>query len=187
VSREGPEPERRRRVDPERRERIARAALEVIAERGVEALTHRAVAAAANVPLGSTTYHFADREELLLAALEQALATDREMLEEWARGLPPEPDLPRELADLIVASTQVERTKAVVGFEIFAAAVRHPDLRPSADVWANLLPGILTPYLDEVTALALSVAVEALLLRGLLEASPRDRDAVEAILRRVLA
>lgn len=187
VSPERTESSRRRRVDPERRDRIARAALDVIAERGVEALTHRAVAEAADVPLGSTTYHFADREELLLAALEEALAADRELLAAWARELPAEPDLPRALTDLILATTAEERQKSVVGFEIFAAAVRHPDLRPAADVWANLLPEALAPYVDEVTALALSVTVEALLLRILLETRPRDRETIEAILRRVLA
>lgn len=181
------EPSRRRRVDPERRDRIARAALDVIAARGVEALTHRAVARAADVPLGSTTYHFADREELLLAALEEALAADRELLEAWARELPAEPDLAAALTELILASTGVDREKSVVGFEIFAAAVRHPDLRPAADVWADLLPEILAPHLDRVTALALSVAVEALLLRGLMEAGPRERGAIESVLRRVLA
>lgn len=47
-----------RRYDPERRQRIIDAAITVVGERGIAALSHRAVAAAADVPLGSTTYHF---------------------------------------------------------------------------------------------------------------------------------
>src|SRR5437764_249747 len=58
--------------DPERRARIAKAAIEVVAQKGIDGLTHRAVAAAAGVPLGSTTYHFATLDDLLEVALHEA-------------------------------------------------------------------------------------------------------------------
>jgi DNA-binding transcriptional regulator YbjK len=48
-----------------RRQAILDAALRVIAEGGVDAVTHRRVASEAAVPLGSTTYYFASREDLL--------------------------------------------------------------------------------------------------------------------------
>ncbi|HWU08014.1 MAG TPA: TetR family transcriptional regulator, partial [Streptomyces sp.] len=60
-----------RRYDPERRERIIDAALRVVADRGIGGLSHRTVAAEADVPLGSTTYHFASLDELLVAALRR--------------------------------------------------------------------------------------------------------------------
>ena len=56
---------RRRRHDPQRRDRIIDASLEVIAEHGVAGTSHRRVAAAADVPLGSMTYHFEGMDELL--------------------------------------------------------------------------------------------------------------------------
>ena len=71
-----------RRKDPTRRERIARSAITVVAERGVERVTHRAVAAAAEVPLGSTTYHFATLDDLLADALKVAAADDVARLRE---------------------------------------------------------------------------------------------------------
>ena len=49
---------RTRRYDPDRKDRILEAALEVIADHGVAGTTHRSIAARADVPLGSTTYHF---------------------------------------------------------------------------------------------------------------------------------
>ena len=55
---------RSRRFDPHRRERILDAAIEVIAEHGVAGTTHRLIAAAADVPLGSLTYHFASLADL---------------------------------------------------------------------------------------------------------------------------
>src|SRR5262245_27003475 len=56
---------RSRRTDPHRRDRIIDACLDVIAADGVAGASHRRVAAAADVPLGSMTYHFAGMAELL--------------------------------------------------------------------------------------------------------------------------
>lgn len=61
-----------RRYDPERRQRIIDAAIRVVGEKGIGGLSHRSVAAAADVPLGSTTYHFKTLDELLVATLRQA-------------------------------------------------------------------------------------------------------------------
>jgi DNA-binding transcriptional regulator YbjK len=62
-----PQAERRRRA-------ILDAALRVIAEGGVDAVTHRRVAAEADVALGSTTYYFASREEMVREAFRHYLA-----------------------------------------------------------------------------------------------------------------
>src|SRR4051794_6151712 len=61
----------RRRYDPGRRDRIIDACLDVIAEHGVAGTSHRKVAEAADVPLGSMTYHFAGMEDLLHEALSR--------------------------------------------------------------------------------------------------------------------
>src|SRR4051794_31902794 len=62
---------RRRRYDPGRRARIVAACLDVIAETGVAGASHRRVAEAANVPLGSMTYHFSGMDELLHEAFSR--------------------------------------------------------------------------------------------------------------------
>ncbi|WP_158574171.1 TetR/AcrR family transcriptional regulator [Streptomyces triticagri] len=51
------------------RTRILATALELIGERGIAGLTNRAVARAAQVSLGTLTYHFSSQEELLGEAL----------------------------------------------------------------------------------------------------------------------
>ncbi|MEV6632546.1 TetR family transcriptional regulator [Actinoplanes sp. NPDC051470] len=63
-----PAPRRSRRHDPHRRDRLIDAALSLIAERGVAGTTHREIARAADVPLGSMTYHFAGLDEVLVEA-----------------------------------------------------------------------------------------------------------------------
>jgi DNA-binding transcriptional regulator YbjK len=57
-----------------RRRAILDATLRVIADGGVDAVTHRRVAAEADVALGSTTYYFASREELLREAFRHYLS-----------------------------------------------------------------------------------------------------------------
>jgi DNA-binding transcriptional regulator YbjK len=57
-----------RRSDPGRRDRIIDVTLDVVSERGVAGTTHRAIAAAADIPLGSMTYHFEGMDDLLAEA-----------------------------------------------------------------------------------------------------------------------
>ncbi len=52
------------------RNRILDAVLEIIVEEGMRAVRHRAVADRAGVSLGSTTYHFASIEELIISAFD---------------------------------------------------------------------------------------------------------------------
>ena len=66
--REAPEAIDRRRA-PETRERILRATLALLAEEGTAALSNRRIAAAADVSLGSLTYHFPSQASLLREAL----------------------------------------------------------------------------------------------------------------------
>src|SRR5258707_13019985 len=61
-----------------RREQILDAALRVIGQSGRESGTHRAVAEEAGVPLGSTTYYFDSRDDLLVQALEHVSAHEVE-------------------------------------------------------------------------------------------------------------
>ena len=65
-----------RRYDPDRKSRIIDAAIDVIAEAGVAGTTHRRIAAAADVPLGSLTYHFTGLDDLL----EQAFSRHAERM-----------------------------------------------------------------------------------------------------------
>ena len=69
-----------RRYDPGRRDRIINACLDVIAETGVAGTSHRKVAEAADVPLGSMTYHFSGMNELLHEAFSRFAGTASEQV-----------------------------------------------------------------------------------------------------------
>ena len=59
-----------------RRRELLEATLRVVGRGGVGAVTHRVVAREAGVPLGSTTYYFKTKEEMVAQALE--LVAERE-------------------------------------------------------------------------------------------------------------
>jgi AcrR family transcriptional regulator len=67
-------PATRRTIRGHARRAILGATLEIIASHGIDAVTHRRVAERAGVSPGSTTHHFASREELLREAFRFYLA-----------------------------------------------------------------------------------------------------------------
>jgi DNA-binding transcriptional regulator YbjK len=173
-------------TDPDRRERIANAAIAVVAERGVEGVTHRAVAAAAGVPLGSTTYHFATLDDLLVVALQTAAEHNIARLREWERGLRPDTDLAAALADLVVRGLTEERAQTVVEYELYVAALHRPSLRRASMGWDDALVELFASRTDDVTGRLLAAAFCGLLMQALLSDPPPAHDEVEAIFHRAL-
>jgi DNA-binding transcriptional regulator YbjK len=87
-----------------RRHAIVTAAADLLLEGGPPAVTHRAVARRAGVSLGSTTYYFADRHELVAAAVDRARRADVARARS-AAGAPAggdAPDLAHRLVDVVV-------------------------------------------------------------------------------------
>ncbi|SDN92910.1 transcriptional regulator, TetR family [Streptomyces sp. cf386] len=175
-----------RRYDPERRQRIIDAAIRVVGEKGIAGLSHRAVAAEADVPLGSTTYHFKTLDDLLVAALRQAnegfakVVVSRGGLED------PETDLATELAGLMGEWLAGDRTGVELECELYLAALRRPALRPVADEWARDLADRLSRRTDAVTARALVALLDGICLQVLLTEAPYDEEYARDVLRRVI-
>jgi len=117
----------------ERRERILRATLAVISRAGIPAVTHRSVAEEAGVPLGSLTYWFATKDDLLREALRRFVADEAERLRGIAEQLN-DGAAPAEVARRFARVLE----KAHVGpdqiaqFELYLEAARNPVLRPIA-------------------------------------------------------
>jgi TetR/AcrR family transcriptional regulator, regulator of biofilm formation and stress response len=173
-----------RRHDPDRRGRIVDAAIAVVGEHGIAGLSHRRVAAEADVPLGSTTYHFASRDDLLVAALKKMSADWLDDIDRWERGLPEQADLATETARLIEDSlTGVRAARTRVEYELYLAALRHEAVRPLAAECIDGLVAILarrTP--DDATARALAGLLDGLPLQFLLTGRSVGRDEIRALL-----
>jgi TetR/AcrR family transcriptional regulator, regulator of biofilm formation and stress response len=122
-----------------RREQILEAALRVIGRAGVQAVTHRAVAGEAGVPLGSTTYYFDSREDLIRQALEYVAASEVERYAKRAdelRTLKSPRELADRLIDELVAAAQ-DRIAYIAEYELWLEAGRRPELRDAAQNWCD--------------------------------------------------
>lgn len=173
-----------RRRDPHRRDRIARAALAVVARDGVEGLTHRAVASAADVPLGSTTYHFTSREELLGAALAHGVDEWRALVDRWAERIERD-GLAAGLADGLARLIADERDFVIVEYELYGASVRRPELWPVSIECAAILPDMLARWTDPLTARALATAADGLTMEALATGRAPDRDELRDVFERI--
>lgn len=172
--------------DPDRPARIARAAITVIAEQGIEALTHRKVAAAAGVPLGSTTYHYASLDDLVAAALDEAARRSVAQLRAWEDNLEPDVDLAAALADFVLASITEQREHTIAEYNLYAVALHRPNLRKAAAEWDNALAELFIARTDPLTGQMIATLTCGLLMQAVLTDDTPAREELEALFQRAL-
>ncbi|MFE9700808.1 TetR/AcrR family transcriptional regulator [Streptomyces sp. NPDC006270] len=189
-----------RRYDPERRTRIIDAALRVIAARGMAGLSHRTVAAEADVPLGSTTYHFGSLDELLVAALRRCNEHFVQELRgsavlagpeagggaEAAAGDAVSVGLADELTRLLGRWFAGERGAIELEYELYLAALRRPVLRPVAAEWTEEAVTLLSRRTDPETARALVALMDGVCLQVLLTGGAFDAPCTREMLSRII-
>jgi DNA-binding transcriptional regulator YbjK len=175
-----------RRYDPERRQRIIDAAIRVVGEKGVGGLSHRSAAAEADVPLGSTTYHFKTLDELLLAALEQANEGFAKVVASRGGFQDPRVDLAGEIAAVLGMWLGQERTGIELEYELYLAALRRPALRPVAACWCDGLAGVFAERTDPATARALVALMDGICLQVLLTDGAYDEAYAREMLNRLI-
>lgn len=117
----------------QRRAQIVEAAAAYALEHGIAALSHRQVAAAAKVPLGSTTYYFASLDELRAAAVAQILIGDRERRRcAIGDGLSPDVtsiEFAARLVEVVVSTARLDEPRQVaLLYERISEAGRSPEL-----------------------------------------------------------
>jgi DNA-binding transcriptional regulator YbjK len=175
---------RSRRYDPGRRDRIVTTALDVIAEHGVAGASHRAIARAADVPLGSITYHFASLDELLAAAFTQHVDTVAPRFDERMRVAQDSGAVLEYLVDHLTGDLLESARDLVLTVELYVAAARNPALRAVTQDWMARSRRSLERHFDPVTARELDALVEGLVLHSALSTDPMDRDQLRHALER---
>jgi DNA-binding transcriptional regulator YbjK len=133
-----------------RREQILDATLRVIGRNGREAVTHRAVAEEAGVPLGSTTYYFDSRDDLLGQALEHVASQEVERYARFGEELRSVKS-GRELADRLISelvAAAEDRVAYIAEYELWLEAGRRPDLREAAQSWCNAEQGAVAGAME---------------------------------------
>lgn len=163
-----------RRHDPERRDRIIDACLDVIAEAGVAGTSHRKVAEAADVPLGSMTYHFTGMGQLLHEAFSRFARSASDQFEERMAAAPDTEAAEQALAEAITHVVLGNERDLVLTHELYTLAARDPAYRDLTNAWMARSRRTLEQHFDPVTAQILDALVEGLSIHRALDNEPQD-------------
>lgn len=167
-----------------RRAALVEAAARVLDRDGFAAVSHRSVAAEAQVPLGSTTYYFSGREELVGAALDAWLSAEEQRLTTVVAALARRRRSPRARAELVVEvligrDRAADQSALVRYYERFVEAGRlrahRPRLARSRTTYDALLAEVLTRSGAEPEAVdvrLLTAVTDGSLLNALIDGAP---------------
>ena len=135
------------------RERILRAALDIISNRGVDKVTHRAVASVAGVSPGTTTYHFATREDLVRESFSLYIDDYQRSLVETLTQRPVQTreDFVRFLSGMTTLSPDQSGLEAIE-YEMVLFAGRDEAMRMRVAAWSRTLESWLSDPLERLGA-----------------------------------
>ena len=173
---------RTRRHDPERKDRIVTSALEVLASDGVAGITHRAIGTAADVPLGSITYHFATLDEIVQRAFEVHVDKLASRFEARLASCTDGADLIDCIAAAITDDLAAHPNELAVTYELYGDAVRRPETRRVTQRWMERAEDALAEHFDRATARLIDVVVEGLMVHMSIAQQPLSHDEVRALL-----
>jgi DNA-binding transcriptional regulator YbjK len=171
-----------RRSDPDRREKIIAATLDLIAARGVHGATYRTVGEAADVPLGSMTYYFPSRDDLVFTAFERFADDLFSPLDQSMTDVRPEEDPRERLVQMVVADDRDRRRDMVLLAELYVLAFRQERYAELMRQWMRRARAAIARYLPSASAPVIDAVQEGLgLHRSLL-----PEDYTEDVVRRTL-
>jgi TetR/AcrR family transcriptional regulator, regulator of biofilm formation and stress response len=175
-----------RRHDPDRKDRIIDAAIAVIAEHGVAGTTHRLIAAAADVPLGSLTYHFTSLEDLRCQAFRRHAERMSVIYEAHFRGVRSREQLVEAVTDLIDGDAGASTPDWAIAYELYLAALREPALREVTEAWMRTSRAVLERFVDPTTARGIDALIEGLVMHKTLSTGPVSRQDIRVIVDRTI-
>lgn len=175
-----------RRYDPDRKSRIVDVTIDVIAEYGVAGTTHRRIAAAADVPLGSLTYHFDGLDDLLAHAFARHAERMSPRYEAHFDGVETREQLIDAVTDLIHGDAGGDRRDWAVAYELYLAALRNPALRTVTESWMRRSRAVLQRFIDPVTARGVDALIEGLVMHMTLSTATFSHADTRTIISRYL-
>jgi len=170
----GTSPRQRTSTGERKRAQILDASVQVFGTGGASAVTHRAVAKVAHVPLGSTTYYFTDRDDLLLQTMAHARAAEAIRLAASVDALNGVLTVDRSvevLTEMFFDKTVADPLYDLALFEMFMEATRNVTVRNEAREWSAMI-GVLVdrvlPPSDPDLPRSTVVEIVACLVDGLM-------------------
>jgi len=175
-----------RAIVGERRERLVAAAIEVMEKHGVAALSHRRMAAAAGVPLATTTYYFSSLEDIMCAALEEIIEREQSRVRAHFANIPAGTSLARQMAAFACDAVNKRRSMASLSTELYAAAMRYEKVREIAVGWNTMCEELIRSQVGRERARAAVGAANWLMQCALLERKRLSLKAAVAVMAQVL-
>ncbi|MFT4295485.1 MAG: TetR family transcriptional regulator [Micropruina sp.] len=178
-------PRRARRTDPNRRDRIVDACLEVIARVGVAGASHRRIAEAADVPLGSMTYHFAGMDELLREAFTRFAGGVADGFERRMAAATDAESARDAVSAIILEDVFGDQRDLVLTHELYTLAARDAGFRDITAGWMARSRAALERHFDPETARMLDALIEGLTIHRALDLDNRDAGEVRRAVARI--
>jgi TetR/AcrR family transcriptional repressor of bet genes len=191
-------------MGPIRREQICRAATTVIAREGFSGTTRRVVAEEAGVSTGMLNHYFANRQDLLMHALEFVSQRAHGQMVAAIEGLPPGRERLTALLDSMLADSEDQDAGETwrVWINAYGEAVRLPELRHTIESrlnrWYQLLDYALEGLVPEqaegeippswrLDAMLNGLSIRALTSESALTGEQIRDEAIRTLLREVPA
>lgn len=172
--------------DPARRDNILQATLDVVAEYGTAGTTMRRVAERADVPLGSMTYYFQDKQQLLVESFtllaERFSAAFREQLSAAATR-----EQARDVVTDIICGPFGEPQTQLLNFELYSFASCDDAVRTVLRNWLAESRATLQLHFDAVTARGIDALIEGLMIHNSFDPSPATREQIADLIGRLVA
>jgi DNA-binding transcriptional regulator YbjK len=186
--------QRRRATGNARRLLLLQTTLRLIADEGIDSVSHRSVAEAAGVPLGSTTYWFSSRQDMLREALEHFARLEIETLRERLGSILGRRLSRRRLVDefteLLLPQLGEQRWRTVAQYAFMQEAARQPELEAVCREWSQAWEEALSELFDSLGAPSpqLEARMFLAMLDGLLlgQLAAPDDDVENTVLRPAL-
>lgn len=172
-----------RRHDPERRDRIIAATLDLIADHGTAGATYRTVAATAGIPLGSMTYHFPSREDLIFAAFERFADETFSPLDRAMAASDGDPV--EALTRLVVRDDGDVRTQVLLA-ELYVLAFRQERYADLLRQWMRRSSTVIARRIVGVSPRAIDAVQEGLGLQRWLAPDEVTEDVVRDVFRALI-
>ncbi|MFD4604226.1 TetR/AcrR family transcriptional regulator [Streptomyces sp. NPDC058464] len=151
-----------RRTEPQRRDRILAVTLDTIEERGLSGATYRTIATAADVPLGSMTYHFPNRDDLIFTAFERFANDLFSPLDESMGDLEPGEDPRERLVQMIVADSRDRRRDMVLLAELYVLAIRDERYAELMRQWMRRAKDAISRHIHGVSGHVIDAVQEGI-------------------------
>jgi DNA-binding transcriptional regulator YbjK len=187
----------RSRKGVQRKSEIVDAALRIIGREGIQGVSMRAVAAEASVPLGTASYYFSDKDELIEAAFLRHTRRETARIVDAIgamRGSRTSADLARGLAEFVVQGLTQHREQLITEYQFLTESSRREHLRRASAAWLQSLTAHLeatvaglssaSPKTDARLILAVLAGLEVDNLGAPPE--PATERAIQAVLERLL-